>query len=139
MANIHLQSTPIKPSTGTRTTTPTELTPVPSGSEPSGQGTKPKQKAKNVSFSKQAPLSPQGNKQNQNTTQSGDIIPNDNRKQHKCRICEGSHTNLVFCSRLPLYVPCGNNSISLPKYLYKICLFTGFENGANCRHNAVSL
>ena len=54
-------------------------------------------------------------------------------------LCEGPHTNLVFCPKLPLYIPSGNKSVTLPEGLCTICLFTGFEQGINCRHNNVSL
>ena len=138
VASVHLQSTTTKPDTSSRPTTPVAPKLGPSGAETSNQGTKPKPKPK-VLFVKQAPLSPQGNKPSQSTSKTEDTIPNDNMKRCKCHICEGLHTNLVFCPKLPLYIPLGSKSVTLPTCLCVVCLFTGFENGMDCRHNAVAL
>ena len=100
-------------------------------------GAKPRPETKpKVLLAQKAPLSPQGNR---STSNNDDILPNDNRKRCKCRLCEGPHTNLVFCPKLPLYIPSGKKSVTLPEVLCTICLFTGFEQGINCRHNNVSL
>ena len=94
-------------------------------------------KPKKVSFVKQAPLSAPGNGKGQGTTKTGDALIGDNRKRFSCTICEGPHSNLVFCPRLPMYIPSGKGSVTLPRGICKYCLYTGFKDASNCRHNAV--
>ena len=58
----------------------------------------------------------------------------DNKKRRRCQLCREPHTNLVFCKKLPLYIPIGGNVEPVPPAVCKLCLYTGFDNGQNCRH-----
>ena len=100
-------------------------------------------KNKKFPFNKQGNLSKQNKRnddgnnrrtnsdRNENETQ---VI--DNRKRRKCQLCREPHTNLFFCKRLPLYVPVGGNVEPVPPSVCKLCLYTGFEKGENCRHGS---
>ena len=46
--------------------------------------------------------------------------------------------NLVYCPQLPMFIPAGNSSKAIPRGLCKVCLFTGFMEGSNCRHSTVN-
>ena len=37
-----------------------------------------------------------------------------------------------------MFVPAGNSSKAIPRGLCKVCLFTGFTEGSNCRHSTVN-
>ena len=91
---------------------------------------------KRVAFVKEAPLTSQNDQRAR--TRSTERFDTDNRKRKSCTICNGPHTNLVYCPRLPMFVPAGNISKAIPRGLCKVCLFTGFTEGFNYRHSTVS-
>ena len=54
--------------------------------------------------------------------------------KHKCTICKGHHSNLMFCSKLTQHLPFGNKQLSPPASLCLQCLSTKETNSRNCNH-----
>ena len=54
--------------------------------------------------------------------------------KHKCTICKGQHSNLIFCSKLTQHLPLGNNQLQPPVSLCVKCLSTKHWNAQKCNH-----
>ena len=52
----------------------------------------------------------------------------------KCTLCNGAHSNLMFCTKLPQYLPYGTNQVKPPVSLCVKCLGTIAKNAKNCDH-----
>ena len=65
---------------------------------------------------------------------SRDQIANHGTRRY-CMVCkEQGHISLLHCSKLPQYIPIGNNFKPIPRGLCKICLSTAV-NSKDCTHN----
>ena len=53
--------------------------------------------------------------------------------KHKCTICLGSHSNMMFCTRLKQYLPFGGQQPT-PVWLCTQCLSTKHWNAKFCNH-----
>ena len=56
------------------------------------------------------------------------------KEKPKCTLCGGTHKNLMFCPKLPQYLPYGNNQVPPPASLCLKCLGTGSPNANQCNH-----
>ena len=54
--------------------------------------------------------------------------------KEKCTLCNGAHSNLMFCSKLSQYLPYGTNQLPPPVSLCLKCLTTKHKNAKNCDH-----
>ena len=57
-------------------------------------------------------------------------------KKHKCTLCGGPHRNLIYCPKLPQYLPYGNNQVQAPGSLCIKCMGTEFQNADQCTHGS---
>ena len=60
---------------------------------------------------------------NQNTNSNGSGSGT-GQKKYKCTLCAGPHRNLVWCPKLPQYLPYGNNHKEAPSSLCTKCMGT---------------
>ena len=60
------------------------------------------------------------------------------KEKPKCTLCGGTHKNLMFCPKLPQYLPYGNNQVPPPASLCLKCLGTGIQNANQCNHGSNS-
>ena len=56
------------------------------------------------------------------------------RDKLKCSLCNGPHSNLMHCKKLPQYLPYGTNQMPPPVSLCVKCLGTTTKNANNCNH-----
>ena len=56
------------------------------------------------------------------------------KEKPKCTLCNGAHSNLMFCTKLPQYLPYGTNQVKPPVSLCVKCLGTIAKNAKNCDH-----
>merc|ERR1712163_64018 len=57
------------------------------------------------------------------------------REKRHCMVCkEQGHNSLLHCSKLPEYIPRGNNVKLIPRELCKVCLSTAGDF-KDCAHN----
>ena len=128
VAGVHLQSmtdTGVPTVTETVSAKPTTAVKAEmSGRGESDQIASSTPRPKRVAFVKEAPLTSQNDQRAR--TRSTERFDTDNRKRKSCTICNGPHTNLVYCPQLPMFVPVGNSSKAIPRGLCKVCLFAGF-------------
>ena len=57
----------------------------------------------------------------------------------KCTLCGGSHRTLIHCTKLPQYIPYGNNQVQPHASLCLKCLGTGIKNANQCKHGNNSI
>ena len=55
-------------------------------------------------------------------------------KKPKCTLCGGKHWNLMFCPKLPQYLPYGNSQVQAPASLCIKCMGTKLQNADQCTH-----
>ena len=73
----------------------------------------------------------QDNQQGNATGGGTGTIP---KEKSKCTLCQGPHTNLMHCPKLPQYLPYGNNQVPPPASLCLKCLGTKSPNANQCNH-----
>merc|ERR1711867_261486 len=71
------------------------------------------------------------NNSNRNNTAGG---ARGNSSTLKCSLCNGDHTNLMYCSKFTEYLPFGNKQLKPPASLCLQCLSTKDKNARNCTH-----